>query len=319
MHYTKPKIAIIGAGNIGGTIASLLARKKVPADTVLFDIKDGQAKGKALDIGTSSTINSCSNFDIVGTSDYADIAGADVVIITAGVPRTQGVNSREELLATNLPIIKTVGDNVAKYAPDAFVIMVTNPLDTLTHAFQKYSGLETKKVVGMAGVLDCARFRYHLSKIIGITSKDIHSVIIGAHNDTMLPLLGCTSVGGIPLAHFLRSGQLSEDLLATAIEDTRKGGATVFNLLGTASAYYAPAVAAIKMMKAYLYNQNRILPCSVYMNGEYGISNIYVGAPAIIGKNGVEKVINIELNAEEKLALAKSVDSIRNLQKLAEL
>ncbi|WP_038036323.1 malate dehydrogenase [Thermopetrobacter sp. TC1] len=306
----RNKIALIGAGMIGGTLAHLIGMKEL-GDVVIFDIVEGLPQGKALDLAESSPVE---GFDIAfkGTNEYAPIEGADVVIVTAGVPRKPGM-SRDDLLEINLKVMNQVGAGIAKYAPDAFVICITNPLDVMVWALQKYSGLPHHRVVGMAGVLDSARFRYFLAEEFNVSVKDVTAFVLGGHGDSMVPLPRYSTVGGIPLPDLVDMGWISEQRIAEIVQRVRDGGAEIVGLLKTGSAYYAPASSAIAMAESYLKDQRRILPCAAHLTGEYGVRDLYVGVPVIIGANGVEKVVEINLNSEEKDAFAKSVAHVERL------
>ncbi|KPN64623.1 malate dehydrogenase [Aliiroseovarius sp. xm-m-379] len=306
----RPKIALIGSGMIGGTLAHLAALKEM-GDVVLFDIADGIPQGKALDIAESGPVE---GFDaaLSGTTDYADIAGADVCIVTAGVPRKPGM-SRDDLLGINLKVMKSVGEGIAQHAPNAFVICITNPLDAMVWALREFSGLPHEKVVGMAGVLDSARFRHFLSVEFDVSMRDVTAFVLGGHGDTMVPLTRYSTVGGIPLPDLVKMGWTSQEKLDAIVQRTRDGGAEIVGLLKTGSAYYAPAASAIEMAQAYLNDQKRLLPCAAYVDGAYGLDGFYVGVPTIIGANGIEKVIDIELNKEEQAMFDKSVDAVKGL------
>lgn len=306
----RPKIALIGAGQIGGTLAHLTAIKEL-GDVILFDIAEGTPQGKALDIAESGPV---AGFDVSlkGANDYADIAGADVCIVTAGVPRKPGM-SRDDLLGINLKVMKSVGEGIKQYAPNAFVICITNPLDAMVWALQQFSGLPANKVVGMAGVLDSARFRHFLAEEFGVSMRDVSAFVLGGHGDTMVPLARYSTVGGIPLPDLVKMGWTSQDKLDAIIQRTRDGGAEIVALLKTGSAFYAPATSAIEMAEAYLKDQKRVLPCAAYVDGAYGLDGLYVGVPTVIGENGIEKIIDIELNADEKAMFDKSVDSVKGL------
>lgn len=306
----KRKIALIGAGNIGGTLAHLAAMQNL-GDIVLLDLNGDFASGKALDLEQSSTVNpyDCS---IKGTSDYKDIKDADVVIITAGIPRKPGM-SRDDLISTNLKVMKSVAQGVSQNAPNAFVIVITNPLDAMVYAFQKYSKMDPKKVVGMAGVLDTARFKLFLARELNVSVSEIHSFVLGGHGDSMVPMLNYTSVSGIPIKSLIVNGAITAAKLKAIVERTKTGGGEIVKLLQNGSAYYAPATSAIEMAQSYLFDKRRILPCAAMLNGEYGCSDIYVGVPVIIGKAGVEKVLELELTTEEKEMFAQSIESVKNL------
>ena len=316
MKLGRRKIALIGGGNIGGTLAHLIALKEL-GDVVILDRTEGTAKGKALDIEQSSPIDGA-DFRFSGTSDYKDIEGADVVIITAGIPRKPGM-SRDDLIATNFEVIKGVAENIKKYAPNSFVIVVTNPLDVMVQAFQKVSGFPPNKVVGMAGVLDSARFKFFLSEKLNVSVEDITTFVLGGHGDTMVPLIRYTSVSGIPISEIVKMGWLSQAELDQIVTRTKNGGAEIVQLLQNGSAYYAPASSAIEMAESYLKNKRKILPCAAHLNGEYGIKDLYVGVPVIIGANGVEKVIEISLDASEKKMFESSVNSVLELLKILKL
>lgn len=306
----RKKIALIGAGMIGGTLAHLITEKQL-ADVVLFDIAEGLPQGKALDIAQLTDVAG-SDVRLKGTNDYAEIKGADVVIVTAGIPRKPGM-SRDDLVNTNTKIITTVGENIKKYAPNAFVIVITNPLDAMVWVMREVSGLPHSKVVGMAGVLDSARFSYFLSEATGISVQDISTFVLGGHGDTMVPLARYSTIAGIPLPDMVKMGWLKQEQLDKIIQRTRDGGAEIVGLLKTGSAFYAPAASAIKMAEAYLFDRKRIIPCAAWLKGEYGVKDLYVGVPAVIGANGVEKIVEIELNKEEKTMFDKSVDAVRGL------
>ena len=306
----RNKIALIGSGQIGGTLAHLVGLKEL-GDIVLFDIADGIPQGKALDIAESSPI---STFDtnIIGTSSYEDIKDADVCIVTAGVPRKPGM-SRDDLLSINLRVMKSVGDGIKKYAPNSFVICITNPLDAMVWALQKYSGLPPENVVGMAGVLDSGRFSYFLAEEFNVSVKDVKTFVLGGHGDTMVPLVRYSTVGGIPIPDLVKMGWSSQKKIDQIVQRTRDGGAEIVALLKTGSAFYAPAASAINMAESYLRDQKRIIPCAANLSGEYGFKDIYVGVPTIIGNKGVEKIIEINLNEIEKLNFSKSIESVKNL------
>uniref|UniRef100_A0A2A4Z271 Malate dehydrogenase n=1 Tax=OCS116 cluster bacterium TaxID=2030921 RepID=A0A2A4Z271_9PROT len=306
----RKKIALIGAGQIGGTLAHLIGLKEL-GDVVMFDIADGIPHGKALDIAESAPVNGF-NISLKGTTEYKDIAGSDVIIVTAGVPRKPGM-SRDDLVAINLKVMNQVGAGIAKYAPEAFVICITNPLDAMVWALQKFSGLPTNKVVGMAGVLDSSRFRFFLSEELGVSVQDVSAFVLGGHGDTMVPSTRYSTVGGISLDDVVKMGWLSQTKLDEIVQRTRDGGAEIVGLLKTGSAFYAPAASAVSMAEAYLKDQKRILPCAAYLDGIYGQKDIYVGVPTIIGENGIEKIIEIDLNADEKSQFEKSVSAVKGL------
>ncbi|MEN9683092.1 MAG: malate dehydrogenase [Pseudomonadota bacterium] len=306
----RKKIALIGAGMIGGTLAHLAAKKEL-GDIVLFDIAEGMPQGKALDLAQCGPVE---GFDaqIKGTNDYADIAGADVVIVTAGVPRKPGM-SRDDLLGINLGVMKSVGEGLKKYAPDAFVICITNPLDAMVWALREFSGLPANKVVGMAGVLDSARFATFLAWEFGVSVKDVNAFVLGGHGDTMVPVLEYSTISGIPVTDLVKMGKSTKEKLDEIVARTRSGGGEIVGLLKTGSAYYAPATSAIAMAEAYLGDQKRILPCAVHVDGKYGLDGLYVGVPVVIGANGAEEVIEINLDAEAKANFQVSVDAVKEL------
>ncbi|MFD2647005.1 malate dehydrogenase [Devosia albogilva] len=306
----RKKIALIGAGQIGGTLALLSAQKEL-GDIVLFDVVDGVGAGKALDIAQSAPTQ---GFDVAlkGTSAYEDIKGADVVIVTAGVPRKPGM-SRDDLLEINLKVMEQVGAGIAKYAKDAFVICITNPLDAMVWALQKFSGLPTNKVIGMAGVLDSSRFVHFIAKELGVSTEDVSAFVLGGHGDTMVPLARYSTVAGIPLTDIVKMGWMSKERLEEIIQRTRDGGAEIVGLLKTGSAFYAPAASAIAMAESYLKDKKRVLPAAAYLNGEYGVTGTYVGVPVVIGAGGAEKVVEISLNSAEQKAFDKSVGAVEGL------
>ncbi len=306
----RKKIALIGSGMIGGTLAHLVGLKEL-GDVVLFDIVDGLPQGKALDLAESSPVEGF-DADMIGTNDYRDIENSDVVIITAGVPRKPGM-SRDDLIDTNTSIIKTVAENVAKYCPDAFVIVITNPLDAMVWVFREVSALPHNKVVGMAGVLDSARFRYFLAEEFNVSVEDVNAFVLGGHGDTMVPLARYSTIAGIPLYDLTKMGWSSNERIEAIIQRTRDGGAEIVSLLKNGSAYYAPASSAIAMAESYLKDKRRIFPCAAYCNGEYGVQDMYVGVPVVIGKNGVEKIIEISLNTQEQAMFDHSVEAVQTL------
>ena len=306
----RNKIALIGSGQIGGTLAHLAGLKEL-GDIVLFDIADGIPQGKALDIAESSPISSFDS-NIIGTSKYEDISNSDVCIVTAGIPRKPGM-SRDDLLSINLKVMKSVGEGIKKYAPNSFVICITNPLDAMVWALQKFSTLPAEKVVGMAGVLDSGRFAYFLSQEFNVSVKDVQTFVLGGHGDTMVPLLRYSTVGGIPIPDLIEMGWSSQKKMDEIVQRTRDGGAEIVALLKTGSAYYAPAASAINMAESYLKDQRRVIPCAAYLTGQYGYSDIYVGVPTVIGNKGVEKIIEINLNETEKINFSKSVGSVQKL------
>ncbi|CAA2101414.1 Malate dehydrogenase [Methylobacterium bullatum] len=306
----RSKIALIGAGQIGGTLAHLAGLKEL-GDVVLFDIVDGVPQGKSLDIAESAPVD---GFDATytGASDYSAIAGADVVIVTAGVPRKPGM-SRDDLIGINLKVMEAVGTGIKEHAPDAFVICITNPLDAMVWALQKFSGLPTNKVVGMAGVLDSARFRHFLADEFKVSVEDVTAFVLGGHGDDMVPLVRYSTVAGVPLPDLVKLGWTTQEKLDAMVERTRKGGGEIVNLLKTGSAFYAPAASAIAMAESYLRDKRRVLPCAAYLSGEYGIDGMYVGVPIVIGAGGVERVLEVEFNADEKAMFDKSVGAVKTL------
>jgi len=306
----RKKIALIGAGHIGGTLAHLIGLKEL-GDVVLFDIASGVPQGKALDLSQSSPVE---GFDarIAGADDYSAIAGADVVIVTAGVPRQPGM-SRDDLLTINLGVVSKVGAGIKTYAPNAFVICITNPLDVMVWALQKASGLPTNKVVGMAGVLDSARFRYFLAEELQVSVEDVSAFVLGGHGDDMVPSVRYSTVAGVPLPDLIAMGWTTQAKIDAIVDRTRKGGGEIVGLLKTGSAYYAPASAAIAMAESYLKDKRRVLPCAAYLDGQYGVSGLYVGVPVVIGANGVERIVEITLDAAERQMFDKSVASVQTL------
>ena len=306
----RNKIALIGAGQIGGTLALLAAQKEL-GDVVLFDIAEGMPAGKALDLAETSPVEGF-NAALSGTNDYAGIEGADVVIVTAGIPRKPGM-SRDDLIATNAAVVKSVGENIKKYAPGAFVIVITNPLDAMVWAMQKVTGLDPKKVVGMAGVLDSARFRYFLAEEFEVSVEDVTAFVLGGHGDTMVPLVRYSTVAGIPLPDLVKMGWTTQEKLDAIVQRTRDGGAEIVALLKTGSAFYAPAASAIQMAESYLKDQRRLLPCAAHLTGQYGVNSLYVGVPTIIGKGGVERIVEIDLAPDEQAMFDKSVAAVKSL------
>ena len=306
----KKKITLIGAGQIGGTQAHLIALKGL-ANIVLFDVAEGIAKGKALDIAQSSPVE---GFDVSlkGTSNYKDTENSDVIIITAGVPRKPGM-SRDDLLGINLKIIKQVAQGIKDTSPNAFVICITNPLDVIVMALQKYSGLPKNKVVGMAGILDSSRFIYFLSEKLNVSVNEIKSFVLGGHGDTMVAMLNHTRVNGELISNLVKTGKLNQEDLNKIVERTKKGGAEIVKYLEKGSAFYAPAAAGVEMAESYIKDLKKEMPCAAYLNGEYGVKDIYAGVPVIIGKNGVEKVIEIKLSSEEKEQFNKSIKAVQDL------
>jgi malate dehydrogenase len=306
----RNKIALIGAGQIGGTLAHLAAIKEL-GDIVLFDIVDGVPQGKSLDLAESGPVEGF-NAKLAGASSYEAIAGADVVIVTAGVPRKPGM-SRDDLIGINLKVMAAVGEGLKAHAPNAFVICITNPLDAMVWALQKFSGLPAHKVVGMAGVLDSARFRYFLSEEFKVSVEDVTAFVLGGHGDDMVPSVRYSTVAGIPLPDLVKLGWTTQERLDAIVERTRKGGGEIVNLLKTGSAFYAPAASAISMAEAYLKDQRRVLPCAALLTGQYGVSDTYVGVPVILGAGGVEKIVEINFDEAEKAMFAKSVASVKGL------
>ena len=305
------KISLIGAGQIGGTLAHLIGIKELVSEVVLFDVAEGIAKGKALDIAQSSSVDGF-NVKFKGTNSYSDIKNSDVIIITAGVPRKPGM-SRDDLLGINLKIMKQVAEGIKSNCPDAFVICITNPLDVMVMALQKYSGLSKSKVVGMAGILDSSRFKLFLSVELGIPVKKIDAMVMGGHGDTMVPLPRFTKVSGQPLLELVKGGKISEEKLESINQRTRDGGAEIVRYLEKGSAYYAPAASGVEMAEAFLKDQKKLLPCAAYLHGEYGINNVYAGVPVIIGNEGVEKIEEIDLNENEKTEFNNSVEAVIKL------
>lgn len=310
MNKTRKKIALIGSGNIGGTLAHLASIKEL-GDIVLFDIAEGIPQGKALDISQSNSVDGFDN-KLSGSNDYSDIKNSDVVIVTAGIPRKPGM-SRDDLISINSEVMKSVGKGIKENAPNAFVIVVTNPLDAMVWVMREVTGFAHNKVIGMGGVLDSSRFSHFLAEEFNVSIKDVNSFVLGGHGDTMVPLIRYSTVAGIPIPDLIKMGWSTQEKIDAIIKRTREGGAEIVGLLKTGSAFYAPAAAAITMAESYLKDQKRVLPCAAYINGEYGVKDLYVGVPVVIGANGVEKIVEIELNEEEKSAFNKSVDAVRNL------
>ena len=306
----RKKIALIGAGNIGGTLAHLAATKEL-GDIVLFDVVEGVPQGKALDLSQCGPVE---GFDakITGTNDYADIAGADVIIVTAGVARKPGM-SRDDLLGINLKVMKAVGEGIRNNAPDAFVICITNPLDAMVWALREFSGLPHNKVVGMAGVLDSARFSHFLAEEFQVSVRDVNSFVLGGHGDTMVPVVQYSTVAGIPIPDLVAQGRSTKERIDAIVARTRSGGGEIVGLLKTGSAYYAPATSGIAMAEAYLNDQKRLLPCAAYVDGAYGIDGLYAGVPVIIGAAGVEQIVEIALDDEAKANLQVSIDAVKEL------
>ena len=305
------KISLIGAGQIGGTLAHLIGLKELANEVVLFDVASGIAKGKALGIAQSSSVDGF-NVKFSGTDNYEDIKDSDVIIITAGVPRKPGM-SRDDLLGINLKIIKQVAEGIKKYSPNAFVICITNPLDVMVMAFQKYSGLPTNKVVGMAGILDSSRFKLFLSLELNVPVKEIHALVMGGHGDTMVPLPRFTKISGKPLNELVKQGKISEERLESINQRTRDGGAEIVKYLEKGSAFYAPAASGVEMAKAYMNNENKVLPCAAYLNGEYGVNGIYAGVPVVINNKGIDKIEVIELDQKEKEQFDHSIEAVKKL------
>ena len=304
------KITLIGAGQIGGTLAHLIALKEL-GDVVLFDVAEGLAKGKALDIAQSSPVDGF-NIKLSGTNNYDDTKNSDVIIITAGVPRKPGM-SRDDLLEINLKIIKQVAEGIKKTSPNAFVICITNPLDVIVMALQKYSGLPKNKIVGMAGILDSSRFIYFLSQELNLPVQKIKSFVLGGHGDSMVAMLGATEVEGKKISDLIKEGIIKPERLNEIVDRTKKGGAEIVKYLKTGSAFYAPAASGVEMAESYLKDLKKQLPCAAYLNGQYGTKNLYAGVPVIIGSNGVEKIIEIDLSDEEKINFNKSIESVKEL------
>ncbi|KKC25271.1 malate dehydrogenase [Sphingomonas sp. SRS2] len=306
----RTKIALIGAGNIGGTLAHLAASKEL-GDVILFDVVEGVPQGKALDLSQCGPVE---GFDakITGTNDYADIKGADVIIVTAGVARKPGM-SRDDLLGINLKVMKSVGEGIKANAPDAFVICITNPLDAMVWALREFSGLPHNKVVGMAGVLDSARFSSFLAEEFGVSVQDVTSFVLGGHGDTMVPVVEYSTVAGIPIPDLIKMGWSTKERIDAIVQRTRSGGGEIVGLLKTGSAFYAPATSAIAMAESYLKDKKRVLPAAVHLTGQYGIDNLYVGVPVVIGAGGVEKIVEIELSGEAKANLEVSVEAVKEL------
>ena len=309
------KISLIGAGQIGGTLAHLIGTKELVNEVVLFDVASGIAKGKALDIAQSSSVDGF-NVKFSGTDDYKDIRDSDVIIVTAGVPRKPGM-SRDDLLGINLKIIKQVAEGIKQNAPNAFVICITNPLDVMVMAFQKFSGLPSNKVVGMAGILDSSRFKLFLSLELNVAVKDIEAMVMGGHGDTMVPMPRFTKVSGRPLLDLVKEGKITQERLEEINQRTRDGGAEIVKFLGNGSAFYAPAASGVQMAEAYLNDQKKLLPCAVQLNGEYSVNNVYAGVPVIIGKGGVEKIEEVSLDNNEKKEFIHSIDAVKALWQAA--
>ena len=309
LNCMRKKISLIGAGQIGGTLAHLISIKEL-ADVVLFDVADGIAKGKALDIAQSTSIDGLS-INLIGTNNYEDIKNSDVIIITAGVPRKPGMN-RDDLLETNLKIIKQVAEGIKKNSPNAFVICITNPLDVMVMALQRYSGLPKHKIVGMAGILDTSRFKYFLSQELKVPVKNIESLVLGGHGDTMVPMPNHTKVNGKSLNQLIKKEKLN-----SIIDRTRKGGAEIVEFLQKSSAFYAPAASGVEMAESYIKDLKKTLPCAAHLNGEYGVKNLYAGVPVVIGKKGVEKIVEIQLSDKEKNQFNVSIKAVQSLFEVA--
>ena len=310
----RKKISLIGAGQIGGTLAHLISIKEL-ADVVLFDVADGIAKGKALDIAQSTSIDGLS-INLIGTNNYEDIKNSDVIIITAGVPRKPGM-TRDDLLEINLKIIKQVAEGIKKNSPNSFVICITNPLDVIVMALQKYSGFPTNKVIGMAGILDSSRFKYFLSQEIKVPVKNIKTLVLGGHGDAMVPMPSHTTVDGKSIEQLVKENKITKEKLDAIIDRTRKGGGEINKLLEKGSAFYAPAASGIEMAESYMKNLKKTLPCAAYLNGQYGVKNLYAGVPVVIGDKGVEKIIEIKLENKEKENFDISVNAVKELFKAA--
>jgi malate dehydrogenase len=306
----RNKISLIGAGNIGGTLAHLIGLKEL-GDIVILDIAKGTGQGKALDLEQSSVVE-CFDSAIIGTDNYADIADSDVVIVTAGIARKPGM-SRDDLMATNTKIISLVGEGIKQHAPNAFVIVITNPLDAMVYVMQKVTGFAPNKVVGMAGVLDSARMSLFLAHEFNVSIEDVNAFVLGGHGDTMVPLVRYSSVAGIPVPDLIEMGWTTKNKIDEIVQRTRDGGAEIVKLLGNGSAYYAPASSAIAMAESYLKDKRRILPVAAFLNGEYGVKGLYIGVPAIIGRNGVEKVVEVKLNSAETVMFNRSVEAVKKL------
>lgn len=307
---SRPRIALIGSGQIGGTLAHLIGLKEL-GDVVLFDIQEGVPQGKALDLAQSSPVDGFDS-NLTGANDYEAIAGADVVIVTAGVPRKPGM-SRDDLLGINLSVMESVGQGIKQYCPDAFVICITNPLDAMVWALREFSGLPHQKVVGMAGILDSARFRLFLAEEFNVSVEDVTAFVLGGHGDTMVPLTRYSTVAGIPLPDLVAMGWTTQERLDSIVQRTRDGGAEIVSLLKTGSAFYAPAASAVAMAESYLKDKKRVLPCAAHLQGQYGQDDLYVGVPVVIGAAGVERVVEITLNADEQAMFDRSVEAVQGL------
>ena len=309
------KISLIGSGQIGGTLAHLIGTKELADEVILFDVASGIANGKALDIAQSSSVDGF-NVKLSGTDKYEDIKDSDVIIITAGVPRKPGM-SRDDLLGINLKIIKQVAEGIKKHSPASFVICITNPLDVMVMAFQKYSGLPTNMVVGMAGILDSSRFKLFLSRELNVPVKEIEAMVMGGHGDTMVPLPRFTKVSGKPLLDIVKEGKISSERLEEINQRTRDGGAEIVKFLEKGSAFYAPAASGVQMAEAFINDEKKLLPCAVHLNGEYGVKNVFAGVPVVIGKNGIEKIKEIDLDENEKKEFMKSIEAVKKLWEAA--
>jgi len=306
----RKKISLVGSGNIGGTLAHLIGLKEL-ADVVLFDISEGIPQGKALDIAQSTPVE-CVDASYVGANDYSAIKDSDVVIVTAGVPRKPGM-SRDDLIGINTKVMTSVGEGIKTYCPNAFVICITNPLDAMVWVLQQKSGVPTNRIVGMAGVLDSARFRYFLSQEFNVSTADVTAFVLGGHGDSMVPLTRYSTVAGIPVPDLIKMGWSTEEKVAGIVQRTRDGGAEIVGLLKTGSAFYAPAASAVQMAEAVLKNKRSVLPCAAYLDGEYGVKGMFIGVPAVLGENGVEKIVEIQLNADEQAMFDSSVASVKGL------
>ena len=309
------KISLIGSGQIGGTLAHLIGTKELADEVILFDVASGIANGKALDIAQSSSVDGF-NVKLSGTDKYEDIKDSDVIIITAGVPRKPGM-SRDDLLGINLKIIKQVAEGIKKHSPTSFVICITNPLDVMVMAFQKYSGLPTNMVVGMAGILDSSRFKLFLSRELNVPVKEIEAMVMGGHGDTMVPLPRFTKVSGKPLLDIVKEGKISSERLEEINQRTRDGGAEIVKFLEKGSAFYAPAASGVQMAEAFINDEKKLLPCAVHLNGEYGVKNVFAGVPVVIGKNGIEKIKEIDLDENEKKEFMRSIEAVKKLWEAA--
>ncbi len=309
------KISLIGAGNIGGELASLIASKSL-GDVVLVDVVDGLAKGKALDLGQSGAVRNFI-YSISGGSSLSKIKNSDVIVVTAGISRKPGM-SRDDLISTNLEIMKNIGQAIKIYSPNSFIVCVTNPLDAMAWVLKKISGIKKNMIVGMAGILDSARFKFFLSKALNVSQEDIQTMVLGGHGDTMVPLLNYTKISGIPILEYLKQNNVKRKIVDDIIERTRNGGGEVVSLLKTGSAFYAPAISACEIVESFLRNKKKLVPCSTYLTGEYGVKNLFVGVPVVIGNKGIEKVVKVEFSTEEKNQFKKSVKSVDILTNLCQ-